>query len=87
MITGLASYYDVRGAAGAAWSYEDAWTEVRRICCRAFATQRLVAATAAVTAIAAIPWLIVSVLAVAIDIDVPLRNIARYSSGGDPPCG
>jgi uncharacterized protein (DUF427 family) len=29
---GLASYYDIAGAKRAAWSYEDAWTEVRRIC-------------------------------------------------------
>ena len=28
---GLASYYDVGGARRAAWSYEDAWTEVRPI--------------------------------------------------------
>ena len=28
---GLASYYDIVGAHRAAWSYEDAWTEVRRI--------------------------------------------------------
>jgi uncharacterized protein (DUF427 family) len=28
---GLASYYDIVGERRAAWSYEDAWTEVRRI--------------------------------------------------------
>ena len=28
---GLASYYDIAGARRAAWSYEDAWTEVGRI--------------------------------------------------------
>jgi uncharacterized protein (DUF427 family) len=28
---GVASYYDITGARRAAWSYEDAWTEVRRI--------------------------------------------------------
>jgi len=28
---GLCSYYDVAGARRAAWSYEDAWAEVRRI--------------------------------------------------------
>ena len=28
---GLCSYYDVQGARRAAWSYEDAWTEVRRV--------------------------------------------------------
>ncbi|MGW7048029.1 DUF427 domain-containing protein [Streptomyces avermitilis] len=28
---GLASYYDVAGAHRAAWSYEDAWAEVRRV--------------------------------------------------------
>ena len=28
---GLASYYDIAGARRAAWSYADAWTEVRRI--------------------------------------------------------
>jgi len=28
---GLASYYDIGDARRAAWSYEDAWTEVRRI--------------------------------------------------------
>jgi uncharacterized protein (DUF427 family) len=28
---GLASYYDIGGAHRAAWSYEDAWTEVRRV--------------------------------------------------------
>jgi uncharacterized protein (DUF427 family) len=28
---GLASYYDIADAHRAAWSYEDAWTEVRRI--------------------------------------------------------
>jgi uncharacterized protein (DUF427 family) len=29
---GLCSYYDIGDAHRAAWSYEDAWTEVRRIC-------------------------------------------------------
>jgi uncharacterized protein (DUF427 family) len=29
---GLCSYYDIGGARRAAWSYEDAWPEVRRIC-------------------------------------------------------
>ena len=29
---GLASYYDIGGARRAAWSYEDAWTEVRQVC-------------------------------------------------------
>jgi uncharacterized protein (DUF427 family) len=29
---GLASYYDIGGAHRAAWSYEDAWTEVLRVC-------------------------------------------------------
>jgi uncharacterized protein (DUF427 family) len=28
---GVCSYYDLAGAGRAAWSYEDAWTEVRRI--------------------------------------------------------
>jgi uncharacterized protein (DUF427 family) len=28
---GLCSYFDISGARQAAWSYEDAWTEVRRI--------------------------------------------------------
>jgi uncharacterized protein (DUF427 family) len=28
---GLCSYYDIQGARRAAWSYEDAWTEVRRV--------------------------------------------------------
>jgi uncharacterized protein (DUF427 family) len=28
---GLCSYYDIGDARGAAWSYQDAWTEVRRI--------------------------------------------------------
>ncbi|WP_328519899.1 DUF427 domain-containing protein [Kribbella sp. NBC_00359] len=28
---GLCSYYDIGDARGAAWGYEDAWTEVRRI--------------------------------------------------------
>jgi hypothetical protein len=28
---GLASYYDIGDARRAAWSYQDAWTEVRRI--------------------------------------------------------
>jgi uncharacterized protein (DUF427 family) len=28
---GLCSYYDIGGAAKAAWSYQDAWTEVRRV--------------------------------------------------------
>jgi uncharacterized protein (DUF427 family) len=28
---GLCSYYDIAGAHWAAWSYQDAWTEVRRI--------------------------------------------------------
>ena len=28
---GLASYYDIAGAHRAAWSYQDAWTEVGRI--------------------------------------------------------
>ena len=29
---GLASYYDIAGAHQAAWSYLDAWPEVRRVC-------------------------------------------------------
>jgi uncharacterized protein (DUF427 family) len=29
---GVCSYYDIAGARRAVWSYEDAWTEVRRIC-------------------------------------------------------
>jgi len=29
---GLASYYDIVGARRAAWSYTDAWPEVRRVC-------------------------------------------------------
>jgi uncharacterized protein (DUF427 family) len=29
---GLAGYYDIAGSRRAAWSYEDAWPEVRRIC-------------------------------------------------------
>jgi uncharacterized protein (DUF427 family) len=29
---GLASYYDIVGARRAAWSYEDAWTGVQRVC-------------------------------------------------------
>jgi uncharacterized protein (DUF427 family) len=28
---GVCSYYDIAGARKAAWSYEDAWTEVRRV--------------------------------------------------------
>src|SRR6185437_391503 len=28
---GLCSYYDIAGADRAAWSYEDAWSEVRRV--------------------------------------------------------
>ncbi|MFJ5212375.1 DUF427 domain-containing protein [Streptomyces nigra] len=28
---GLASYYEIDGARGAAWSYEDAWPEVRQV--------------------------------------------------------
>jgi uncharacterized protein (DUF427 family) len=29
---GLCSYYDIGQARAAAWSYQDAWTEVRRVC-------------------------------------------------------
>jgi ABC-2 type transport system permease protein len=47
----------------------------------AFAVQRLVTITAAVTGIAVIPWLLVTVLAAALDIDVPLGNISAASAG------
>jgi ABC-2 type transport system permease protein len=48
---------------------------------RAFAAQRLAAAAAALTVIAAIPWLLVTVFAAAMDIDVPLGNISAASAG------
>lgn len=48
---------------------------------RAFAVQRLGATATAVTLIGAIPWVLVTVLAVAVDIDVPLRNISATSAG------
>ncbi|GAA1853691.1 ABC transporter permease subunit [Asanoa iriomotensis] len=47
----------------------------------AFARQRLAAAGVAVTAVAAIPWLLVTALAAGLDIDVPFRNIAAASVG------
>jgi ABC-2 type transport system permease protein len=47
----------------------------------AFAVQRLFAVVAAVTLVAAIPWLLVTLLAVVLDIDVPLGNIAAASAG------
>jgi ABC-2 type transport system permease protein len=47
----------------------------------AFATGRLAAAAAVVTLIALIPWVLVSVLVVALDISVPLGNVAAVSAG------
>lgn len=48
---------------------------------RAFATQRLAATAIAVTAIAAIPGLLVLVIAPAVGIDVPATNIMSASAG------
>ncbi|GIF99016.1 ABC transporter permease subunit [Catellatospora citrea] len=48
---------------------------------RAFAAQRLAATGVTVTAIAAIPWLVVTLMAPAVGIDVPLGNIAAASVG------
>lgn len=48
---------------------------------RGFALQRLTALAGAVTAIAAIPWLLLSVIAPATGMDVPAVNIAAASVG------
>ncbi|GAA1382794.1 ABC transporter permease subunit [Catellatospora chokoriensis] len=48
---------------------------------RAFAAQRLAATGITVTAIAAIPWLVVTLIAPRVGIDVPLGNIASASVG------
>ncbi len=48
---------------------------------KAFAAQRLTATLAAVTAIAAIPWLLVAILAPATGMAVPQSNIAATSAG------
>jgi ABC-2 type transport system permease protein len=48
---------------------------------RAFATQRLLATFLSVTALAAIPFLLVLVIAPGVGIDVPVGNIASASAG------
>lgn len=48
---------------------------------KAFATQRLAAVAAAITAITAVPWLLVAILAPATGMDVPQGNIAATSAG------
>jgi ABC-2 type transport system permease protein len=47
----------------------------------AFATQRLLATATEVTLVAVIPWVLVSILAPATGMDVPLGNIAAASAG------
>jgi ABC-2 type transport system permease protein len=47
----------------------------------AFALQRLAATAAALTAIAAVPWVLLSVIVPAIGMDVPLGNVASASAG------
>jgi ABC-2 type transport system permease protein len=46
-----------------------------------FATQRLTAAAAAITLVAATPWIVLSILVPAIGIDVPLTNVAAACVG------
>lgn len=47
----------------------------------AFARQRLTAAGAAVTAVAAIPWLVLMLVVPAVGMDIPLSNVAAASAG------
>jgi ABC-2 type transport system permease protein len=48
---------------------------------KSFATQRLAATGTALTAIAAIPWLLLLIIVPAIGMDVPLGNVAAASAG------
>ncbi|WP_117211107.1 ABC transporter permease subunit [Allorhizocola rhizosphaerae] len=48
---------------------------------KAFATQRLTAAAVAVTVVAAMPWILLSILVPAIAMDVPLSNVAAACVG------
>jgi ABC-2 type transport system permease protein len=48
---------------------------------RAFAVQRLIAAGGAVTAVAAVPWIVLSVLVPAIGMDLPMSNLAAACVG------
>lgn len=48
---------------------------------RAFAVQRLIATGAAITAVAAIPWLALSIIVPTIGMDIPLGNVAATCAG------
>lgn len=48
---------------------------------KAFATQRLAASAIAITVVAAVPWLLLSILVPAIGMDIPLGNVAAASVG------
>lgn len=48
---------------------------------KAFAIQRLLAAAAAVTLVAVMPWILLSILVPAIGMDVPLGNVAAACAG------
>ncbi|MEV4702819.1 ABC transporter permease subunit [Actinoplanes sp. NPDC049316] len=48
---------------------------------RTFAVQRLAAAGAAVTAVAAVPWLLLMIIVPAVGMDVPLSSVAAAGAG------
>jgi ABC-2 type transport system permease protein len=48
---------------------------------RAFAVQRLAATGVALTAVAAVPWILLSIIVPAIGMDIPLSNVAAASAG------
>lgn len=48
---------------------------------KAFATQRLAAAAAAITVVAAVPWLLLTILVPAIGMRVPLSHVAAACAG------
>ncbi len=48
---------------------------------KAFASQRLLAAATVITLVAAVPWILLSILVPAIGMDVPLGNVAAASAG------
>ena len=48
---------------------------------KAFASQRLLAAATVITLVAAVPWILLSILVPTIGMDVPLGNVAAASAG------
>jgi ABC-2 type transport system permease protein len=48
---------------------------------KAFAVQRLLAAVGVITLVAAVPWILLTILVPAIGMDVPMANVAAASAG------